>query len=80
MKWSILLNSARISRDLLSCGNDVNTVISCIEMGLIDNDKDEELCPHLRWEINRLQTWNTRKPFMNIPEHITTDMSNRDTL
>lgn len=75
MQWKILMRNARVSRDLLSCGNLIATVVSFIEMGLIDNDEDEELCPHLRWEINRLQTWQQRKPFVkdHLPTFVASD-------
>lgn len=67
MQWITLMRNARVSRELLSYGNPIATVVSFIEMGLIDNDEDEELCPHLRWEIKRLETWQQRKPFVKDP-------------
>lgn len=64
MDWKVLLRNARISRDLLECGDGISGAIEILGMCLIDNDGDDDFLRHLRWEIARLESWLDRKPFM----------------
>lgn len=62
MKFSFqkCLRFAKISRDLISFGNDIETIVKLLD---VDGYRNRSIpCKTAEWEINRLLTYAIRKP------------------